>query len=211
MPFLSVDAAADQRGIHPVAKSAIERAQRDLGATFEERDGWLVPVSIPGEQNHAAVGIADVSHLTKLEVRPAGEAIAVAGGIPGDRLMPDASTLVWYEISPRRGLVLCAPSLGGAVREQIGTRFSLDLTSAYSILAIAGPEAETVLRRLTHLHHFPSGGEIAHVQGHVLQRDGGYWVICAQELGHYVWEVAVDRASALGGGPVGVDALWSTA
>jgi len=31
-------------------------------------------------------------------------------------------------------------------------------------------------------------------------------VICAQELGQYVWEVAVDRASALGGGPIGIGA-----
>ena len=103
--------------------------------------------------------------------------------------------------------MLCAPSLGGAVRAQVGARFCLDVTSAYSVIAIAGPEAETVLRRMTHLHHFPSGGEIAHVQGHVLERDGGYWIVCAQELGQYVWEVAVDRASAFGGGPVGVDAL----
>jgi len=92
------------------------------------------------------------------------------------------------------------------VREQVGDRFSLDLTGAYSVISITGPEAGTVLRRLTHIDHFPSGGEIAHVQGHVLQRAGGYWVICLQELGHYMWEVAVDRASALGGGAVGVDA-----
>ncbi len=207
LAFLSVDAASDQKGFHPVAKSAIERAQRDIGATFEERDGWLVPVSIPGEENHAAVGIADVSHLTKLEVRPAGEPIVVEGATPGVRLKPDTSTCVWYEISPRRGLVLCAPSLGDAVRAEGGDRYSLDVTSAYSVIAISGPEADTVLRRMTHIHHFPSGGEIAHVQGHVLRGEGGYWVICAQELGHYVWEVAVDRASALGGGAVGVDAL----
>ena len=60
LAFLSVDAAADLGDIHPVAVSAIERAQRDLGATFEERGGWLVPVSIPGEADHASVGIADV-------------------------------------------------------------------------------------------------------------------------------------------------------
>jgi glycine cleavage system aminomethyltransferase T len=194
LPFLSVDAAADRGGFHPVATSALDRPQRDLGANFEERDGWLVPVSIPGEADHAAARVADVSHLTKLELRPAGEAIEGDG-------------VVWYAISPRRALVLCAPSLGEDVRAQIGDRFSLDVTSAYSVIAIAGQEAETVLRRMTHLHHFPSGGEIAHVQGHVLERDGGYWIICAQELGQYVWEVAVDRASALGGGPVGVDAL----
>jgi glycine cleavage system aminomethyltransferase T len=194
LAFLSVDAAADRGGIHPVAKSAIERAQRDLGATFEERDGWLVPVSIPGEEEHTAVGIADVSHQTKLELRPAGEPIEGDG-------------VVWYPLSPRRALVLCAPSAGASVRGQVGDRFVLDVSGAYSVIAIAGPEADTVLRRMTHIHHFPSGGEIAHVQGHVLRRDGGYWVICAQELGQYVWEVVVDRATALGGGAIGVDAL----
>ncbi len=191
LSFLSVDSAAGGA----VAKSAIERAQRDLGATFEARDGWLVPVSMPGEDEHlAVVGISDLSHLTKLELRPSGEPIEGDG-------------IVWYPISPRRALVFCAPALGGTVREQVGDRFSLDVTGAYSVIAIVGPEADTVLRRMTHIHHFPSGGEIAHVQGHILHRGGGYWVLCAQELGQYVWEVAVDRASALGGGPVGVDAL----
>ena len=205
--FLSVDAARDGA----VARSAIDRAQRDLGATFEERGGWHVAVSIPGEENHEAVGIADVSHLTKLELRPAGEPVVVPGGDPGTRLKPDTRTLAWYEISPRRALVLCAPALGDAVRAASSGRFSLDVSGAYSVIAIAGPEAGTVLRRMTHLHDFPCGGEIAHAQGHVLEREGGYWVLCAQELGHYVWEVAVDRASALGGGPVGVDALPSGA
>jgi glycine cleavage system aminomethyltransferase T len=190
LDFLSVGKAAGA-----VAVSSVARAQRDLGARFEERDGWSIPVSLPGEQEHlAAVGVADLSHLTKLELRPAGEAIEGDG-------------VVWYGISPRRALVLCAAASADAVREQAGDRFLLDLTGAYSIVALAGPEAATVLRRMTHLHHFPSGGEIAHVQGHVLERDDGYWIICAQEYGEYVWEVAVDRASALGGGPVGVDAL----
>ena len=198
LSFLSVDAAADHGDIHPVAVSAIERPQRDLGATFEERGGWLVPVSIPSEDQHAAVGIADVSHQTKLELRPAGEAIEGDG-------------ITWYAISPRRALVLCRPQLGDSVRGRVGNRSSLDVTGAYSMIAIVGPEADTVLRRLTHIDHFPSGGEIAHVQGHVLRREGGYWVLCAQELGQYVWEVAVDRASALGGGAVGVDALPSGA
>ncbi len=198
LPFLSVDAAGDRGAIHPVAVSAIERAQRDLGATFEERNGWLVPVSIPGAENHAAVGIADVSHQTKLELRPAGEPIEGEG-------------IIWYAISPRRALVLCRPDRADSVRAQVGDRFSLDVTGAYSVIAIVGPEADTVLRRMTHIDHFPSGGEIAHVQGHVLRCEGGYWLICAQELGQFVWDVAVDRASALGGGPIGVDALPSGA
>ena len=104
---MSVDAAADRGGFHPVATSAIDRAQRDLGASFEERGGWLVPVSIPGEEDRAAVQIADVSHLTKLELRPAGAPIEGDG-------------VVWYEISPRRALVMCAPSLGSSVLVQNG-------------------------------------------------------------------------------------------
>ena len=190
LDFLSVGAA----GKGAVATSAIARAQRDLGARFEKRDGWDVAISIPGEKEHlAAVGVADLSHLTKLELRPAG------GPIEGEGV-------VWYAISPRRALVLCAPKSAATVREQVGDRFALDVTGAYSIIALAGPEAATVLRRMTHLHHFPASGEIAHVHGHVLERGSGYWILCAQEYGQYVWEVAVDRATTLGGGAVGIDA-----
>lgn len=195
LDFLSVAAARDAAGMHPVARSALERAQREAGAVFEERDGWLVPVSIPGEDERIAhVGIADLSHLTKLEVRPAGDPLEGDG-------------IVWYTISPRRALALCAPALATSVRERLAGRLVLDVTGALSIVALVGPQAETVLRRLTHLHHFPAGGEVAHVTAHVLKRRGGYWILCPQELGQYMWEVAVDRAAALGGGPIGVDAL----
>ena len=50
LAFLSIDGVADRHWLQPVAKSAIARAQEDLGASFEERDGWLVPVSIPGRE-----------------------------------------------------------------------------------------------------------------------------------------------------------------
>jgi glycine cleavage system aminomethyltransferase T len=195
LEFLSVGAA--DPGV--AAVSALARAQRNLGATFEERDGWLVPVSLPGEKEHLAlVGVADLSHLTKLEVRPGGAA-------------PDLATdrcKVWYAISPRRALALAETRNAAALREQLADRkLVLDVTGAWSVVALVGPEAQTVLRRMTHLYHFPSGGEIAHVQGHVLEQEGAYWILVPQEYGEYVWEVAVDRASALGGGPVGVDSL----
>jgi len=84
----------------------------------------------------------------------------------------------------------------------------LDLTGALGILAVVGPQATTVIRRLTHLHHFPSGGEVAHITAHVLNpRPEAFWIVFPQEYGHYLWEVAVDRAEPLGGGPIGVDAL----
>jgi glycine cleavage system aminomethyltransferase T len=178
-----------------VARSSLERCQRDAGATFEERGGWLVPVSIPGEDAHLAhVGIADLSHVTKLEVRPAGDA-------------PEAPGSVWYPLSRRRALCFCHVPQLEAVRSALADRLVVDLTGGLAILALAGPEARTLLRRLTHLHHFPTGGDVAHVTAHVLERPPGYWIVCPQEVGHYLWEVAVDRAAPLGGGPVGVDAL----
>ena len=185
LEFLSVSGASDGA----VAKSSMERAQRDAGARFEERDGWLVPVSIPGEEEHvAAVGIADLSHLSKYEVRPALETMA-------------EEDVVHHRISPKRSLVIGASSRpeGALV---------LDLTGALGILAVVGPQATTVIRRLTHLHHFPSGGEVAHITAHVLNpRPEAFWIVFPQEYGHYLWEVAVDRAEPLGGGPIGVDAL----
>ena len=186
LEFLSVSAAAEGA----LAKSAMERAQRDAGARFAERGGWLVPVSIPGEEEHVdTVGIADLSHLSKFEIRPALAAF------------DSGEAAVHYRISPRRSLVI------GASASPEGS-LVLDLTGALAILAVTGPQAATLIRRLTHLDHFPSGGEVAHITAHILNpADETYWIVFPQEYGHYLWEVAVDRAEPLGGGPIGVDAL----
>lgn len=195
LDFLAVGGAADARGFHPVARSPIDRAQRARGARFEERDGWLVPTAIPGEDARLGVaGVADLSHLSVFEVRPADPAL-------------EGEDVVWHRLSARRGLVVCPPSHAASVRGDLDGRFVLDLSGAFAIVAITGSQAETVVRRLTHLHHFPASGEVAHVSAHVLRPGGMFWLLVAQELGQYLWEVAVDRAGALGGGPVGVDAL----
>jgi glycine cleavage system aminomethyltransferase T len=195
LEFVSVGVAADVRGFHPVARSPMDRRQRDAGATFEERDGWLVPVALPDEERWLEqVGVADLSHLSVFEVRPSDPVV-------------EGEDVVVYRLSNRRSLVFCPPARGAAVGESLGERFVLDLSGAYGILAVAGPEADTVIRRVTHLHHFPSSGEVAHITAHVLKPAGMYWLVFAQEFGHYLWDVVVDRAAALGGGPVGVDAL----
>jgi len=174
-----------------VARSSMERAQRSAGALFSERDGWLVPATIPGEDEHlASCGVADLSHLTKLELRPSPEPA-------------DTDGVVWYRISARRTLVIGA---GDPLRSQAYGGLVVDVTAQLGILALVGPEARRVLARLTHLHHFPSGGEVAHITAHVLERPGSHWIVFPQEYGHYLWGVAVDRCRPFGGGPVGVDA-----
>jgi glycine cleavage system aminomethyltransferase T len=197
LDFLSPSLARDEGGLHPVARSAAERVLRAAGATFEERDGWLVATVVPGGADRLArVGIADLSHLGTLDVRPA----------PATDLEGDGVTT--YRLSPRRALVLFPSAARAHVAGQLDdAALVTDATAAYTVLALTGPEARALLARLTHLHHFPSGGEIAHVTGHVLPAGSGYRLVVPQELGHFVAEVALDCATALGGGLVGVDAL----
>lgn len=193
--FLSPFGAVDAKGFHPVARSSMDRRQRDAGATFEERNGWLVPVSIPGEADRVAVaGVADLSHLAVLEVRPSEPVLAGEG-------------VVWHRLSDRRSLAVCDAAGAAALRAEAGDRTVVDLSGALSIVAVCGEEADTVIRRLTHLHHVPSSGEVAHVNAHLLKPGDAYWIVFPQEYGHYLWDVVVDRAAALGGGPIGVDAL----
>ena len=197
LDFLSPSLARDDGDFHPVARSAADRLFRAAGATFEERDGWLVATAVPGESERlGTVGISDLSHLGTLDVRPAPPADLEGDGV------------TTYRLSPRRALVLYPQSARAAVGEQLaGGAHVTDLTAAYTLLALTGPGARALVARLTHLHHFPSGGEVGHVTAHVLPAGAGYRVVVAQELGHYVAEVALDCATALGGGLVGVDAL----
>ncbi len=197
LDFLSPSLARDEGGFHPVARSAAERLFAAAGAIFDERDGWRVPTIVPDTEAHLeTVGIADLSHVGTLDVRPAPAADLTGAGV------------TTYRVSPRRALVLYPQSARKAVGEQLAPdALVIDATAAYTVLAITGPQARALIARLTHLHHFPSGGEIAHVTGHVLPAGAGYRIVVAQEYGHYVAEVALDCAAALGGGLVGVDAL----
>jgi glycine cleavage system aminomethyltransferase T len=199
LDFLSPDRARADLGFSPLARSPIDRQARLAGARFEERHGWLVPVELPGEAERLArVGIADLSHLAKFEVR---------GGAPGAAEGLEAA--VWHRLRPDRALVLAPFREAGWLRDRLERAFPLvlDQTAAYAVLALAGPEAPAVLRRLTHLHELPASGDVAHIPAHVLDRESAYWIVFPQEYGRYLWEVAVDAAEPFGGGPVGADAL----
>ena len=121
--FVSPSGAADAKGFHPVARSSMHRRQHDAGATFEERGGWLVPVSLPNEATWLDnVGVADISHLTKLEVRPAGEPAT-------------GRAVTWYPLSQRRALCFCHTPEVSSVEEQLEGRLVIDVTGALNALA----------------------------------------------------------------------------
>ncbi len=158
--FVSLGTRPRAQGSRPLARSPMARRLRDAGAEFEERDGWLVAVRVPGEERHA-LKIRDVTHAFR-----ASNSLLLGG--TGDE--------------PR------------------------ETDAGFAALEIEGPGATTVLRRLTELplDDLPVVGALAHVRAWIVQvGDEHYRLFFEQEYGHYLWEVVVDAAEPLGGGPAG--------
>ena len=158
---------------------------RAAGATFERRGAWEVPVTVPGEAARLErVGFADASSLTKLELRG------------GDAPSAEADRAV-VTVSPRRWIVIGGTDAGRA----------LDMTGAWSLLVIAGPEAPRLLRRLGPVAEVPGAGPVAGVVGRVLRRHDAIWVMTASEFAQHLYDTCADLCAPLGGGPVGLDAI----
>jgi sarcosine oxidase gamma subunit len=157
LEFLSVEAAVPEGRFRPVARSPMERRLREAGAQFEERDGWLVAVRVPGEEAHR-IAIRDVTHDASNNVLLAG-----------------------FSEPP-------------------------ETYAGVAAIEIAGSGALGVLRRLTEmpLDELPAVGAVAHIRCWVFRTDDDvYRLLFEQEYGHYLWEVVVDAAEPLGGGPGG--------
>jgi glycine cleavage system aminomethyltransferase T len=180
--------AAWEPGEGVTLRSAMDHRFRAAGATFERRGAWEVPVAVPDEAARLGrVGFADASSLTKLELR-GGEA-PLAG--------PDRAVVT---VAPERRIVICGPGAGAGLR-------ALDMTGAWSLLAIAGPEAARLLRRLGPVAEIPGAGPLAGVPGRVFRRNDVLWTMTASEFAQHLYDACADLSAPLGGGPVGLDAL----
>lgn len=190
LSFLSLEQAQTGERFHPVLRSSMHRRLVDAGAELEERDGWLVATRIPGEERRR-IAIRDVTHAYRVEEGHAGSELELGDGEHG--LAPPTGTGSTFRATYRRG--------GGAGDEDL-----LDLSAAWAALEIEGPGATTVLRRLTELDldDLPVVGAVAHVRAYVFRpEDDLYRLFFPQEYGHYLWEVVIDAAEPLGGGPAG--------
>jgi hypothetical protein len=125
-------------------------------------------------------GVVDVSHLQKLELRGAVDAVAPAAGQELIRLSTTRALLVGSGPGPA------------------GVR-SYDMTSALAAFEVTGEDA---LRRLTalDLDRLPAAGAFARgIRAIVQRRDGDtFRVFVAQELGHSTVEVVHDTLRGLG-------------
>jgi glycine cleavage system aminomethyltransferase T len=203
------------------AKSPMEPGMAAAGATFEERDGWRVAVSFPGE-DFSVVGHADLSHIGKIEVQ--GDVAAITGRDLelGTALRADGAW--WCPYSPTRAVVLCSPADTVALRDSLtasaadanGFASVIDITAAQGAMTILGPLAREVFARFTAIDLRPQvtpvhgwrPGSVARTGGAILcEAPDRYLMLFGAALGQYVWTTVADAAGHLGGGPVGVDAL----
>jgi aminomethyltransferase len=155
----------------------LEDRHRELGASFAEFSGWVMPLSYAGtvsEHNatRSAVGLFDVSHLGKALVRGPGAAEYVNSALTNDlgRIAPGKAqyTLCCKEVGGIAGVVddLIAyyvsddeiflvpnaantPAVVAALKERAPTGLTItDEHRSYAVLAVQGPKAADVVSRL---------------------------------------------------------------
>lgn len=148
---------------------------------METFSGWQLPAwftdpSRELEDVRASAGISDASYLSKLDLRsPAGE------------FPPPAR--VW-KLTPARSLVISPLPIEFAACSSI-----TDVTSIYSAILLAGPNARSVLHKLTTLNVSDSAmpessarqTRLAHVNATILRGDG-FLILNTRDVAQHVWE-----------------------
>jgi aminomethyltransferase len=152
----------------------LEDRHRELGASFAEFGGWLMPVSYAGtvSEHHAtrnAVGLFDVSHLGKALVSGAGAARFVNSALTNDlgRIRPGKAQytlcctesggvvddLIAYYVDDDEIFLVPNAANTAAVVAALQAAAPADLTVTnlhrdYAVLAVQGPRSTEVLAAL---------------------------------------------------------------
>ncbi len=186
-----------------------------------------------GEACRSTVGWADVSHLGKLELQASPDDLRTiaADGAGGAGLSLElgratrAAGAWWCPLTPTRALVVCDLGRAAGLRERLAAAADTvqsaaatvtDLTTAFAALTLVGPLAREVFARFCAIDLRPSvtpvaglrPGSIARQPGIVLREaEDRFLMLFGWAVAEYMWTVVDDAGRALGGRPVGVDAL----
>ena len=182
------------------------------------------------------VGVSDASPIGKVRVVGAEAELAVAVLVPpakgqgigsiieGDSPLVRGGKLLSVRLARDEFLLLTpagvAPSAVDTMRPaDPACAHVIDVTSGLCGVAIVGPATQEMMSRITELDASPRAlpdlacvqSRFADVQGLLLRRDVNgiamYQLYAGREFGEYLWEVLIETAHEVGGGPVGTEAL----
>ena len=181
-------------------------------------------------------GVSDVSSIGKLQVVGEDPAQSLAVLLPvvaeqaigsvgeADSPLERGGKLLAARLSLGEFLLLtptgAAPSAMEAMRAvDSSCAHVVEVTSALCGVSIIGPATQGLFSRITELDTSPRAlpdlscvqSRFADIQGLLLRRDVQgipiYQLYAGREFGEYLWEVLIDTAREVGGGPVGTEAL----
>jgi glycine cleavage system aminomethyltransferase T len=204
--------------------SPLDAVLKRSGAHMTEREGWVVAAdfgSLAAEiaVSRATAGLADVSSISKFEVRDTADAIAdmypSGRELRAGRAM-EAADAWWCVVSSELLLVLASPGKAARVRLDLderahsGTRIE-DVTPDRVAVCLTGPFARQVLARTGADPCGPGCLRVESVGGVptlVLHQYEKQWLLVADasEAGN-LWQALTDAGSPLGLAYVGADAL----
>lgn len=207
--------------VEPIGRSVLYHYHRSLGAAITDHFGWVTATQFtsPEEEERGVlenVGLADVSWLRTWDVK--GEVSLPQPPISNPKM-------VW-KLARGHWLVMCDPHEVATVCEELerGSEATdcyhvTDVTSVYTALLLAGPQAKVVLNKLTALDlseaEMPNlrcaQTGLAHVHAIVLRKDlvevPSYRLFVGREHGEYIWDAVIEAGCEFGIVPFGLTAL----
>jgi glycine cleavage system aminomethyltransferase T len=198
-----------------VRRSPAARLASHSGPVFVEEAGWEIPVSYGDDAAERSairerVAIADVTARAKVDVR---------GNVPPMLPVPPDTTVA--RLSAGWALVLAGPDQEGSVLRALAPVAAPDVmmtdaTHLYAGFALAGPDVDGVLERVTSWDHAAltpgdaAAAPIAEIPSVIVRpvlAPSVVEVYVPSELGRYAWQELFDVVGSIGGAPVGWQAL----
>jgi glycine cleavage system aminomethyltransferase T len=137
---------------------------------------WYTDPSVELEAVRASAGISDASYLYKLDVLGQSAAFPLPARL--------------WKLTPARSLITSPLPI-----DFVASSSLTDVTSLYSAILLAGPNARLVLQKLTTLNVNDSAmpefsarqTRLAHVNATILRGDG-FLILNTRDVAQYVWE-----------------------
>jgi glycine cleavage system aminomethyltransferase T len=179
-------------------QSALYHLHAASGAVFAEHHGWQIPAVFSKAESEAEgvkknAGLADLSYRAKFEGKARGET-------------------GWLRLNSHRCLTIGEPPLDPPA----GT---VDVTSVYANLFLAGPRSRDVIGKLTSLkvsddalaNHAAGQASLAHTHAIVVREDIGelpaFHILISREYAESVWESIAHAGHEFHLKPFGIRAL----